>query len=279
MSLSPVCDPYPSEKPEVGFASTAASSRHRHGPSLYPRQVQVLGSVLFWLFVLLTSLLMFPLAVVLWLLTLPFGPRRVLLHRFTCFWASLYTWCNPLWRVRIEGKANIRPGQEYVLVANHLSIADILVLFRLFVDFKWVSKAEVFRAPLIGWNMALNGYVPVRRGERASVAKMMTACRRALRTGSSLMIFPEGTWSVDGKLRPFKPGAFELAHEEGVAIVPIVIRGSGDAMPATGFTIRGRCQISVTVLPEVPVTTVESMAPTELAGVVRELITSEQQRR
>ena len=269
MSLSPVCDPYPSEEPGFGFASTAASSRHRHGPSLYPRQVQVLGSVLFWLFVLLTSLLMFPLAVVLWLLTLPFGPRRVLLHRFTCFWASLYTWCNPLWR----------DDRAYVLVANHLSIVDILVLFRLFVDFKWVSKAEVFRAPLIGWNMALNGYVPVRRGERASVAKMMTACRRALRTGSSLMIFPEGTWSVDGKLRPFKPGAFELAHEEGVAIVPIVIRGSGDAMPATGFTIRGRCQISVTVLPEVPVTTVESMAPTELAGVVRELIASEQQRR
>lgn len=243
---------------------------------LYPRRVQVLGSAVFWLFVLLTSLLLFPLAVVLWLVTLPFGPRRVLLHRFTCVWASLYTWCNPLWRVRIDGKENIRRGQEYVLVANHLSIVDILVLFRLFVDYKWVSKAEVFRAPIIGWNMSLNGYVPVRRGQRASVEKMMAACRHALRTGSSLMIFPEGTWSVDGTMRPFKPGAFELAREVAVPIIPIVIRGTGEAMPATGFTLTGRCDISVTVLPEVPVTTVESISTTELSDLVRELITVEQ---
>ena len=91
-----------------------------------------------------------------------------LLHRFTCFWASLYTWCNPVWRVRVEGREKIRPDATYVMVANHQSFLDILVLFRLFRHFKWVSKIEKFRVPCIGWNMSaqpLREAPPRRPGE------------------------------------------------------------------------------------------------------------------
>src|SRR5882762_11925636 len=125
-------------------------------------------SVAFWSFMVLSSALLFPIAVVIWAATVLFDRRLVVLHRFTCFWASLYSWLNPAWRVHTEGREKIRPGATYVMVANHQSFLDILVLFRLFVHFKWVSKIEMFRIPLIGWNMALNRYVRLRRGDATS---------------------------------------------------------------------------------------------------------------
>ena len=124
--------------------------------------------------------------------------------------------------MRIEGRERIRAGETYVMVANHLSLLDILVLFRLFTHFKWVSKIENFRVPFIGWNMSLNRYVKLRRGDRASVVQMMKACRETLASGSSIMMFPEGTRSPDGRMRSFKTGAFELALECRRPILPIV---------------------------------------------------------
>jgi 1-acyl-sn-glycerol-3-phosphate acyltransferase len=90
-------------------------------------------------------------------------------------------------------------------------LLDILVLFRIYKHFKWVSKIENFRLPCIGWNMRLNRYIPLRRGDRESVRQMMDACETTLRAGSSIMMFPEGTRSKNGVLQPFKTGAFELA--------------------------------------------------------------------
>ena len=92
-------------------------------------------SLVFWVFLAGSSIVLFPVAVLIWAVTAPFDRRRALLHRFTCFWASLYTWLNPAWRVRVEGRDRIRPDAAYVMVANHQSLLDILVLFRLFVHF------------------------------------------------------------------------------------------------------------------------------------------------
>ena len=209
-------------------------------------------SLLFWVFMVVSSLLLFPVALLIWAVTVVFDRRLVLLHRFTCFWASLYTWLNPAWRVRIEGRARIRPGVAYVMVANHQSLLDILVLFRLFVHFKWVSKIENFRVPAIGWNMSLNRYIKLRRGDRESVAQMMQACERAIAAGSSIMMFPEGTRSADGRLRRFKDGAFVLAQRAGVPLLPIVVHGTAQALPKRGFVLRGRHAITVRVLDEIP---------------------------
>jgi 1-acyl-sn-glycerol-3-phosphate acyltransferase len=211
-----------------------------------------LYSTAFWSFLATSSIALFPVAVALWAVTLPFDRRRALLHQFTCFWASLYTWANPLWPISIEGREHIRRDEAYVMVANHLSLLDILVLFRLFRHFKWVSKIENFRVPFIGWNMHLNRYIPLRRGDRGSVRRMMDACIRTLAAGSSLMIFPEGTRSRDGRLQPFKSGAFELALAARRPLLPIVIEGTAHALPKRGFLLRGRHPIRVTVLAPIP---------------------------
>jgi 1-acyl-sn-glycerol-3-phosphate acyltransferase len=206
----------------------------------------------FWLFLATSSIVLFPVAVLIWALTAPFDRRRVLLHRFTCFWASLYTWLNPAWRVRVHGVEHVRPGVTYVMVANHQSLLDILVLFRLFVHFKWVAKAELFRIVCIGWNMSLNRYIRLRRGDAGSIRQMMDDAERTLAEGSSIMIFPEGTRSPDGHLKAFKHGAFTLALRGRVPLLPIVVEGTANALPKRGFILQGRHAISVRVLPEIP---------------------------
>lgn len=232
-------------------------------------------STVFWLFFGLSSIALFPVAVLIWIFTAPFDRRRRVLHQFTCFWASLYTVLNPAWPVRIEGREKIRRDEVYVMVANHLSFLDILVLFRLFRHFKWVSKTENFRVPLIGWNMRLNRYIELRRGNRASVVQMMKACRATLAEGSSLLMFPEGTRSPTGRLRAFKAGAFHTAKEARRPILPIALQGTHDALPKRGFVLRGRHPIRVRVLDALPYESFAEQSSEDLAERVRALIAAE----
>jgi 1-acyl-sn-glycerol-3-phosphate acyltransferase len=209
-------------------------------------------AVAFWTFLILTSLINFVVAVVLWIVSAPFDRDRRLNHLWSCCWASLYALWYPGWNVRFLHRERIRHGQPYVLVANHTSIADIVLCFGLFRQFKWVSKRSVFKAPLLGWNMWLCRYVPLVRGEAVSIARMMDDCRTWLRRGVSIMMFPEGTRSEDGSLRPFKHGAFTLALEAGCPVVPIAIHGGYALIPKTGNTFAAKADLTVEVLDPVP---------------------------
>ncbi len=229
-------------------------------------------STLFWAFLTVTSVMLFFVAVLIWVATVAFDRRLVLLHRFTCFWASLYSWTNPAWRVRIEGRERIDRGTAYVMVANHLSLLDILVLFRLHTHFKWVSKVENFSIPFIGWNMRLNRYIEIRRGNRTSVVQMMRDARAALNEGNSIMMFPEGTRSAHGRLKAFKPGAFELAKDTGSPILPIVIQGTAEALPKRGFVLQGRHPITITILEAIPPERFRDLSVEALTALVRDRI-------
>jgi len=222
--------------------------------------------------VVLSSLALFPVALAIWLITFAFDRRLVVLHRFTCFWASLYTWLNPAWAVRIEGVERIDPKATYVMVCNHQSLLDILVVFRLFVHFKWVSKLENFKVPVIGWNMTLNRYIRLKRGDRKSVVGMITACLRALKQGSSVMFFPEGTRSKTREMRAFKPGAFEIAKRARVPILPVALDGTGDALPKRGFVLRGFHAIRVRVLDPIAPAQFAAMSVAKLTRHVRQRI-------
>ena len=232
-------------------------------------------SLSFWTFLVLSSIALFPVAVLIWLATIAFDRRLVLLHRFTCFWASLYTWLNPAWPVHVEGREHIRPGVAYVLVSNHQSLVDILVLFRLFKHFKWVSKIENFRVPLIGWNMSMNRYIKLVRGKRESVIRMMRDCEAALAGGNSVMIFPEGTRSLDGHMRPFKSGAFELAQRTRSPIVPIALDGTARALPKRGYLLQGKHPIRVRVLQPLEPASFADLSIDELTARVQAAIAAQ----
>jgi 1-acyl-sn-glycerol-3-phosphate acyltransferase len=235
----------------------------------------VLLSLLFWGFMLVSSALLFPLAVLVKILTFLFDPRLVVLHRFTCWWASLYTWCNPFWTVSITGREKIDRRAALVYVSNHQSLADILVLFRLFTHFRWVSKAENFRIPLIGWNMSLNRYIRIERGSIRGSMHMMRDAEATLRAGNSVMVFPEGTRSSDGHLRPFKEGAFDLAFRTGSPVMPIAIDGTASALPKGGFILSGATDIRVHVLDAIPPTEFGDAGPAGLATLVAGRIAGE----
>jgi 1-acyl-sn-glycerol-3-phosphate acyltransferase len=207
-----------------------------------------LFSIAYWILFALSLPLFFAPAAIIWLVTWPFDRRRALNHLYGCFWASCYVWANPLWRLSIEGRERLPWKGPAVIVANHLSLLDILVLYGLFRPFKWVSKAELFRIPFVGWNMTMSGYVPLWRGDRESIKQMMAACRAHLDRGSPLLIFPEGTRSKDGKLQPFKDGAFRLACEAGCPIIPVAVSGTWAALPKHGLVLRQRMRARVKVL-------------------------------
>jgi 1-acyl-sn-glycerol-3-phosphate acyltransferase len=215
-------------------------------------------SAFYWAFIAVTCVVFFVGAVMVFLLTALVDKRRVALHLYSCAWASFYVYVNPLWRLRVTGRDRLPWQGAAVLVANHASLIDILVLFALFRPFKWVSKQEIFKVPVLGWNMRLNDYVPLVRGSGASVRAMMAHCDRHLEAGSPVMIFPEGTRTSDGSLRSFKDGAFELAARHGVPVFPIAVHGTRRALPRSGLILRDRIDVLVEVL--------EPLDPAKYAG-------------
>lgn len=216
-------------------------------------------SYAYWALIVVTCPFFFAGALVIWLVTLPFDRRKVLLHQYSCAWAVFFIVINPLWKVHVSGREHLGWRGPAVLVANHASLIDILVLFELYRPFKWVSKAENFKLPFIGWNMRLNGYVSLVRGDRESVVKMLEACSRLLRKGSPVLFFPEGTRSHDGALRPFKDGAFELAVEHGVPLIPIAVHGTAAALPKHGVVLQEHVDAWVQIM--------EPMDPADFGSV------------
>lgn len=231
-----------------------------------------LFSILFYAFFGFSSTILIVGASLLWLCTILFDKNQKALHYYTQFWGSLYIWIVPGWRVRVVDRHKIDPRQRYVMVSNHQSQLDILVLSSLFIPYKWVAKIEAFKIPIVGWNMRMNRYIPIRRGEKKSIARMMQLCDRAIKDGNSLMIFPEGTRSLNGILRPFKTGAFSIALKNKVPILPIVINGTREALPKNTLMLTSKCDMEVRILDPISYDVFKGMAVEEMANMVRELI-------
>jgi 1-acyl-sn-glycerol-3-phosphate acyltransferase len=214
------------------------------------------GSVALTLFYAALLLVTAPLCVLLGLLLLAyswaFDRDRRLLHAFVCHWCVAYVRLYPGWRLRVEGRERLPKGPA-VLVANHQSMADILAAMALFHPFKFVSKVSLFRVPLLGWMMTFIRHVPLERGRPHSTLTMLETSRGWLRRGMGVFFFPEGTYS-DGKvLLPFRTGAFLLAIEEQLPLIPILIEGTRQLVDGDGPWLGAHADVRVTVLePWVP---------------------------
>ena len=164
-------------------------------------------------------------------------PRRIRTARWFRRLGRVLARVNP-WRIHISGIEHLDRSQVYVLVSNHQSLADIPLLCHLPLDTKWLAKAELFRFPFLGWMLRMAGDVPVARSDKRKAAKAMLQCARCLRQHCSVVFFPEGTRSPDGRVLPFNQGPFQLAIHEHVPILPIVVDGSGAALPTTNWSPR-----------------------------------------
>lgn len=185
------------------------------------------------------------------LATIPFlGPQRV--GRLTAVpWARLGLLLSGV-RVRLEGRRCIRPGQSYVIVANHLSQYDIWVLYGyLGVDFRWVMKQELRRVPIVGFCCALLGHVFINRSDSQAAIASLERAKRQLTGGTSILFFPEGTRSRDGALRPFKKGAFRMAQDLELPVLPVTVHGTREILPPDTLRLHPGT-VRLTVHPEQP---------------------------
>ena len=222
--------------------------------------------------VLVSSVIIFPFVLLTWLLTVAFDPKLVWVHKISCFWTVLYIRLVPNFQLSRIGLENHDPKKNYMMVSNHQSFIDILMGNYLMLPFKWVSKIEAFSLPFFGWAMRLNRYIAIKRGDKESVKQMMLDSEKQVKKGCSLFIFPEGTRSQNQNMAKFKPGAFILAKKLKLPILPIVIKGTADAMKKEGYNFKAKRAMSVEVLPAISPEQYANMSLKELTLHTQELI-------
>ena len=142
-------------------------------------------------------------------------------------------------KLEVKMRAPLEPGRPYVFMPNHASMVDIWAVFvAIPASFRFIAKKQLASIPLFGWAMAAGRFIFIDRQNAASARRTMDEASRRIRAGQSVVIFPEGTRTRDGRLLPFKKGGFHLAIDSGAAVVPVAIKGSREVMPRGAALIR-----------------------------------------
>ncbi|MCU0410439.1 MAG: 1-acyl-sn-glycerol-3-phosphate acyltransferase [Bacteroidales bacterium] len=234
--------------------------------------MDAIKSLWVWVSSLIFVMIGFPVAVLLWLLSLLFDRRRLMNNRWMVIQGIILTKMNFFWKVIVEGKEKIDQKQAYVIVPNHQSMLDIVIFNMLHHRLRWISKIEVFKIPVLGWEMRMVKYIELERGNKHSVVRMMEKCISSLREGISIVIFPEGTRSLTGAIGKFKTGAFQLAIKTDKPLLPVLIDGTGDVLPKNGLTFRIDKVIRIKVLDPIFPGQFGTGDPEELASRVNSLM-------
>lgn len=159
-------------------------------------------------------------------------------HLIARFWSKTILWVSGV-KVTLIGLENIDPKRPYVFAANHQSQYDIFTLMgHLPVQFKWMAKKSLFYIPIVGWGIKACGSIPVDRENAKEAYKALLRATTKIKQGYSIVVFPEGTRSRDGRIRPFKSGGIVLALRAGVPIVPVTIIGTIHILPRGGRRIK-----------------------------------------
>jgi len=229
--------------------------------------VEPIRLALGWTVAALAVVLGLPIQALLWVVTRPFDPNLVVPGQFLRGIGVIFGKCYPGWKFRLEGRWPEGKG-AYVVVANHQSLLDIVLLSRLPREMKWVGKEELFKIPWIGQMLRLTGDIAVRRGDSESGGEAVARAKAYLSRGMSVMIFPEGTRSRDARLLPFKKGAFRMAIDAGVPILPVAVWGTAAGMRKGGIGV-APCDAVATILPPFPTAGLTQMDASALRDRVR----------
>jgi 1-acyl-sn-glycerol-3-phosphate acyltransferase len=200
-------------------------------------------------------------------------PSRIVGQICAVPWARILALMAPM-SVRVEGRDNIDPHQSYVVASNHQSQFDILVLYGwLGIDFRWVMKQELRSVPGIGMACYRLDHIFIDRSNHAAAMATLDDAKKKIVDGTSVMFFPEGTRSRDGKLKRFKKGAVRMAVDLGLPILPLTVTGTRDVLPAdTSDLLPGKVRLIIHPPVSVDGKTVEDCP--NLSNQVREIIAS-----
>jgi 1-acyl-sn-glycerol-3-phosphate acyltransferase len=227
--------------------------------------MDVVKSLIVWIVGIFYLIILFPITFLIWLLVLPFDKERIVIHWILNYQSLLFTKIVPAWTVKSEGREKAVHGTTYVIISNHQSLLDILFINSLRYKFKWISKIENNKVPILGWYLQMADYITVNRGDEDSKIEMLDKSCSCLKRGISIMIFPEGTRSKDGEIGFFKRGAFQLAIQANAALLPIIIDGTGGILPKNGFILGTGHHVKLKVLDPVLPESFGTGNPDELA--------------
>lgn len=216
---------------------------------------------LFWAVVTFVFLI---LTVIIYILTVPFDPSRRVIHETSRVIASGFFRLPVGWKNHIYGLNNADPDKTYIIIINHCSMYDIPYLYWVKLNFRWVAKKELGHAPLFGQFIRLHGDILVDRGTKRGAIEVMQKGKMWLKRGVCIAMFPEGTRSKDGEIHSFKSGAFALAKQTGVGILPVVMSGTRDLL-RKGIIYNWRHSLGIEVLEAISAETVASTSERELA--------------
>jgi 1-acyl-sn-glycerol-3-phosphate acyltransferase len=237
--------------------------------------MEIIKSTIVWFIGISLMIVMFLFTFFIWILILPFDKERFVTHRILVYQGLIFSRLLPNVIIEVEGREKAVKGATYVIISNHQSSLDILFMNSLRYKYRWISKIENLKIPILGWYLRMADYIIVNRGNEESKAEMLEKSYRCLKRGISIMIFPEGTRSHDNEIRFFKRGAFQLAIQAEVAILPIVIDGTGGILPKHGHILEGGHHVTVKVLDPIMPYQFETDNPDELAVKLRLLMTRE----
>ncbi len=224
----------------------------------------------FWL--ALFILLSVPLLGTLAILVAAFERRKVLSHKIAWLWCRLILFLAGV-KLTVEGREHLTPGKRYVFFANHQSQMDIPVLEEALRGFeiRFLAKRSLFRIPFFGWGIAALGYIPVEREDPREGLRSLLACAERIREGYSVVVFPEGTRSPDGRLQPFKMAGFLLPIKAGVPAVPVAILGTREILPKGRIWVRPG-KVRVVIGDPIPTEGLTKRDREKLAEKVRDFI-------
>ena len=234
---------------------------------------QKVYAILAWTTMAITSIIITPFFLLVWLATFWWDRRRITTHFMGTFWAWHYQSIVLFWKLQLEGREKIPWKRPVVLVSNHRSLVDILALYKLRRPFKWTSKSENFRLPFVGMVLSLTNSIRINRESLRSGARFIARAEIEMKKGSSILLFPEGTRAKSTTMRPFKEGAFLLAKRTGAGIIPIVLTGSEHTFPG-GSWVMDKARIRIRVLDEIPSGKVNELDVKSLMALVREKMES-----
>ncbi len=208
-------------------------------------------TILYYLVCLVAATVLFVASFIALVVCYPFDKKRVVVHTLSK-WITDVVFGLPIFMKReVIGMENIDPKQTYVMVLNHNSMVDILSIYNLPLIFKWVSKKEAYRIPIVGQLLFAHGDIVINRASAKEAMQLVhTRGLEWLQKGACISIFPEGTRSKDGEIHNFKAGAFILAKDAGVPILPIVLDGT-NTMVRDGWLVNWRNKITIRILPPV----------------------------
>lgn len=196
-----------------------------------------------------------------------------IVHEVSMMWGKSLFALTPGWSLELSGSENFLPkGSSFVLVANHESATDILALYHLGLRFVWLAKKEAFKTPLIGTGLRWGGHIPVERGVKESHNEALKKCKDQIASGTPVLFFPEGTRSTLGYPKDFKVGAFKIAKEMGVPVLPVVLKGAGKLL-RKGSLAYNEATMRIKVLE--PTSSHENETVSEFTKRVEQLVISE----